>query len=93
MHLTRLLLGKPIATEESDHERIGPLAGEVPILGLDALASAAYGPEAMLTVLRLLGVGCLRCSSVLTALIIGLLALLFLSYRQTITAYPSGGGA
>ena len=54
MSLTRILLGRPLATAESDDQRIGPYFG-VSVLGLDALASAAYGPEAMLTVLLPLG--------------------------------------
>jgi len=44
------LLGRPLATEEEDQQRIGPLA-EIPTFGLDALSSAAYGPEAALTML------------------------------------------
>jgi hypothetical protein len=53
MHLAHLLFGKPLASEESGRERIGSLTG-VSLLGLDALASAAYGPEALLTVLKAL---------------------------------------
>ena len=45
MSLTDLLLGRPLATREEGAERIGPAAG-IPIFGLDALSSAAYGPEA-----------------------------------------------
>jgi hypothetical protein len=51
-----VLLGKPIPTEEDEVERVGPLAG-VGVLGLDALASASYGPEALLTALSPLGIG------------------------------------
>jgi len=50
------LLGKPIASGEEKSERLGTLSG-VPIFGLDALGSAAYGPEAALTLLIPLGVG------------------------------------
>lgn len=89
-----LLLGKPLASDASseESERVGPAAG-VPILGLDALASAAYGPEALLTVLLPLGVGALRYMLPLTLAIVVLLALVNLSYRQTILAYPQGGGS
>jgi amino acid transporter len=90
--LSALFFGQPLATAEEGVERVGPLGG-VAVLGLDALASAAYGPEALLTVLLPLGVGGLRYVGVLTSLIILLLVVLFLSYRQTITAYPGGGGA
>jgi hypothetical protein len=54
MSLTDLLLGRPLATREEGAERIGPAAG-IPIFGLDALSSAAYGPEAALTLLIPLG--------------------------------------
>jgi amino acid transporter len=87
------LFGRPLATgEEESRERVGPLAG-VSILGLDALASAAYGPEALLTVLLVLGASAVRHFAILTVLIVALLGILYISYRQTITAYPSGGGA
>ena len=92
MAIANILIGKPLATGQDEEERVGPLAG-VPVLGLDALASAAYGPEALLTVLLPLGSGALRYVTPLTALIAGLLAIVFLSYRQTIAAYPNGGGA
>jgi amino acid transporter len=92
MSLASFLLGEPLATEESEGQTVGPVAG-VPILGLDALASAAYGPEALLTVLLPLGMGALDHLRELTLLIIAVLVILFISYRQTIVAYPSGGGA
>ncbi|HVW27125.1 MAG TPA: APC family permease [Polyangiaceae bacterium] len=90
--MSSVLLGRPLATKEDKVQRVGSVAG-VAVLGLDALASAAYGPEALLTVLLPLGTGGLRYVGLLTGLIVGVLALLFLSYRQTIGAYPGGGGA
>ena len=90
MSLRDLLFGRPLATEEGEGERVGPLAG-VPILGLDALASAAYGPEAMLTVLLPLGAAGPGFTSLLAPLIAGVLLLVFVSYRQTLAAYPGGG--
>ena len=54
MDLIDLLLSRPLATEEEKAERIGPAKG-IPIFGLDALSSAAYGPEAALTLLIPLG--------------------------------------
>ena len=48
MRLTRALFGKPLRSDAEAHERIGTLQG-IPVLGLDALASASYGPEAALT--------------------------------------------
>jgi amino acid transporter len=87
-----LLFGPSLPNEADGTERVGAIAG-VPVLGLDALASAAYGPEALLTVLIGLGVGGLKYVTPLTFLIVGILFIVFLSYRQTIEAYPNGGGA
>src|SRR5271154_6277119 len=92
MSLTDLLLGRPLATREEGAERIGPAAG-IPIFGLDALSSAAYGPEAALTLLIPLGLAGVGYIVPITASIIALLAIVYLSYRQTIDAYPGGGGA
>ena len=50
MALMDWIFGRPLATAEEDRQRVGTVAG-VPMLGLDALASAAYGPEAALTML------------------------------------------
>jgi hypothetical protein len=55
VNIADVLFGRPLATEEEKAERIGPLKG-IPIFGLDALSSAAYGPEAALTLLIPLGV-------------------------------------
>jgi len=87
-----VLFGRRLASNEDEEERIGPLAG-VAILGLDALASAAYGPEALLTVLLPLGAGGLGHAVVITGVIVALLLLVAFSYRETIRAYPDGGGA
>jgi amino acid transporter len=92
MTFSHFLFGRPLKTEEDEGEKVGPLAG-VPILGLDALASAAYGPEALLTVLLPLGAAGLPYVTGITAVTLGLLLLLYVSYRQTIDAYPNGGGA
>jgi amino acid transporter len=87
-----LLLGRPLATSEERAEHIGPLAG-IPVFGLDALSSAAYGPEAALTLLIPLGLlGVKYIVPVSTAIVI-LLGIVYFSYRQTIEAYPRGGGS
>ena len=65
----------------------------VPLLGLDALASSAYGPEAALAVLRPLGLVGLLYLGPIVAIILAILAVLYFSYRQTISAYPGGGGS
>ncbi|MCE9563303.1 MAG: APC family permease [Planctomycetes bacterium] len=92
MALHDWLFGRPLATEEEERQGVGTWAG-IPILGLDALASAAYGPEAALTVLLVLGAVGIEYIGPITLLIVGLLFLVYLSYRQTIAAYPTGGGS
>ena len=86
------LFGKPIATAHEETEQVGVVSG-IAILGLDALSSAAYGPEAALTILLPLGSLGLSYIGPITAIIIAILILLYFSYRQTLTAYPCGGGS
>src|SRR5205085_3541967 len=92
MSLRELLIGRPLRTEEEQAEQIGPLAG-VSVLGVDALASASYGPEAALTVLIPLGVLSAGYIGPITLCIIAVLLAVYFSYRQTIAAYPQGGGS
>jgi len=90
MSLINLLFGKPLASAEDRAEKIGPAAG-VPIFGLDALGSAAYGPEAALAILIPLGLAGIHYIVPISGCVIALLTILYLSYRQTIEAYPTGG--
>src|SRR5438094_1442199 len=92
MALTDWLFGRYLATDEEGKQRVGPLAG-IPMLGLDALGSSAYGPEAALTLLLPLGALGLRYIMPISAIIIVLLLIVYVSYRQTIAAYPNGGGS
>ena len=92
MSLADKILGRPLASSEEEDQKIGVLAG-VPTLGLDGLSSAAYGPEAALTILIPLGLLGLNYIAPLTFIILALLGVLYLSYRQTIAAYPTGGGS
>ena len=87
-----LLFGRPLATSEERAEHIGPIAG-IPIFGLDALSSAAYGPEAALTLLIPLGLVGVQYIVPVSAAIVVLLTIVYFSYRQTIDAYPKGGGS
>ena len=87
-----LLFGRPLATSEERAEHIGPVSG-IPIFGLDALSSAAYGPEAALTLLIPLGLSGVQYIVPVSAAIVILLAIVYFSYRQTIEAYPQGGGS
>jgi amino acid transporter len=90
--ILNLCFGKPLATSEERAEHIGPLAG-IPVFGLDALSSAAYGPEAALTLLIPLGLMGVKYIVPVSAAIVILLAIVYMSYRQTIEAYPHGGGS
>ncbi len=92
MSFLDVLLGKPLATSDERAEQIGPSAG-IPIFGLDALSSAAYGPEAALTLLIPLGALGIAQIVPISASIIVLLCIVYFSYRQTIAAYPGGGGS
>src|ERR1700691_4611514 len=92
MSLITKILGRPLASSEAGDQRIGPAAG-VPTFGLDALSSAAYGPEAALTILLPLGAAGLTYIRPIVGIIVALLAVLYFSYRQTIGAYPGGGGS
>src|SRR5256714_4240587 len=92
MNFLGLLVGRPLATSEERAEQIGPAQG-IPIFGLDALGSAAYGPEAALTLLIPLGLAGVRYIVPISAAIIALLIIVYFSYRQTIAAYPRGGGS
>jgi amino acid transporter len=86
------ILGRPLRTSEEGKEKLSVWTG-VPALGLDALASTAYGPEAALTILMPLGISGLYQMPAITLGILALLMTLYLSYRQTAAAYPDGGGA
>jgi len=86
------LFGKPLPRSQSDSEKL-PSFEALPILSSDALSSVAYATEAALGVLILAGSGALGLSLPITLAIIVLIAVVVLSYRQTIEAYPEGGGS
>jgi amino acid transporter len=86
------IFGKPLATSDERAEHIGISAG-IPIFGLDALTSAAYGPEQALIYLIPLGVAGIGYLIPIIGSILILLVIVFFSYRQTIAAYPNGGGS
>lgn len=92
MSVLDFLFGKPLPSAQDSVERVGPVSA-IPVFGLDALGSAAYGPEAALTVLLSLGIFGVHYIVPLMAAIIFLLAVVFFSYWQTIGAYPTSGGA
>jgi amino acid transporter len=92
MNILDLLVGKPIKTSDERAEQIGAVQG-IPIFGLDGLSSAAYGPEAALSLLIPLGLLGVQYIVPISAAIITLLIIVYFSYRQTIAAYPGGGGS
>ena len=92
MSVIDLILGRPLTLAQEGEQKVGPMGG-VPIFGLDALSSAAYGPEAALTILIPLGTVGLGYIVPISASIIVLLTIVYFSYRQTIAAYPAGGGS
>ena len=92
MSILDFLFGPPLRSDADRQERVGPAAG-VPIFGLDALSSAAYGPEAALTLLIPLGAAGIAWILPISVSIVLLLGIVYFSYRQTIEAYPGGGGS
>jgi amino acid transporter len=92
LQLKRFLLGDPLPSSAHSEERLSNAAG-LAVLSSDALSSVAYATEEILVVLVLAGSGALSISMPIAGAIILLLAIIILSYRQTIRAYPNGGGA
>ncbi len=92
MSFTDSIIGKPLATSDERAEHVGVAAG-IPIFGLDALTSAAYGPEAAMALLIPLGLAGVHFIVPIISAILILLVIVFFSYRQTIAAYPNGGGS
>jgi amino acid transporter len=90
--MKRLLLGRPIPTHLAHHERLSRVTG-LAVLSSDALSSVAYATEEILRVLVIGGLGALTFGTPIAMLIATLLAIVAFSYRQTIHAYPNGGGA
>ncbi|WP_435195366.1 APC family permease [Streptomyces sp. NRRL F-5630] len=88
----RLLLGAPLRTTTLAHESMRKLVA-LPVLAADALSSVAYGPEALLAVLVLAGSAGLAWALPIAATIAFLMLAVGASYRQTIRAYPHGGGS
>src|SRR5438445_13281447 len=83
MTVLDLLLGRPLASDEARAECVGPATG-IPIFGLDALSSAAYGTEAALTLLIPLGAAGIAYMVPISASVIVLLSIVYFSYRQKI---------
>jgi amino acid transporter len=91
-HFKRVLFGRPLASDRLDHERLNKKTA-LAVLSSDAISSVAYATEQTLIVLAVLGTVALSYVIPISAVIVGLLVLVALSYRQTIFAYPGGGGS
>jgi amino acid transporter len=87
-----VLIGRPISSEREEHERLTKLKA-MAVFSSDNISSSAYGPEEIMRVLALTGTAALSMTVPLAALIIGMLAIVSLSYRQTIKAYPNGASS
>src|SRR5262245_58832923 len=90
--LKRLLVGSPLPTAQQRHERLGRSTG-LAVFASDPLSSNAYATEEILRVLILAGPAALIFSLPIAIGIAALILLIIVSYRQTIRAYPQGGGA
>ncbi|HWJ24220.1 MAG TPA: APC family permease [Gemmatimonadaceae bacterium] len=91
-HAKRLIFGRPLASERLEHERLSKKTA-LAVLSSDAISSVAYATDQILFVLAVLGAAALTYVVPISAVIVGLLALVGISYRQTIFAYPGGGGS
>ncbi len=91
-NIKRTLIGAPIATAQQEHERLTKVKA-LAVLSSDAISSVAYATEAILGTLILAGSGSLWVTLPICIAIVLLLAIVALSYRQTIPAYPNGGGS
>ena len=86
------LIGRPISSEKESHERLTKVKA-MAIFSSDNISSSAYGPEEMMRVLALASVGALSLTLPLAGLITVMLAVVTISYRQTIKAYPQGASS
>ncbi len=86
------LIGKPLASADAPHQTIGKAVG-LAVFASDALSSTAYATQEILVILAAVGTGAFGLSIPIALAIVALLAIVTISYEQTIHAYPSGGGA
>lgn len=86
------LFGRPLRTADAPHQAIRKIIG-LAVFSSDAMSSSAYATQEMLVILALAGTQAFHLAIPLSIAIVGLLAIVTISYEQTIHAYPSGGGA
>jgi amino acid transporter len=90
--LKRFLVGRPVSSHQETHHRLGK-ALALAVFASDALSSSAYATDEILLVLLLAGSGALSLSVPVAIAVAIVLAIVVTSYRQTVKAYPQGGGA
>jgi amino acid transporter len=90
--LRTFLIGRPISSDHEEHERLSKVKA-LAVFSSDNISSSAYGPEQIMVVLAVAGAGALLLTVQLAALIIVMLAIVTISYRQTIKAYPMGASS
>lgn len=88
----RVLLGRPMSSGELGHTLL-PKTIALPVFSSDALSSVAYATQELMLVLGTAGAAALTATLPITVAVAGLLTLVIISYRQTVRAYPQGGGA
>ena len=86
------LIGRPLPTADASRQTIGKAVG-LAVFGADALSSVAYAPQEMLVILAAAGTQAFAYAFPISLIITVLLAIVTISYQQTIHAYPGGGGA
>src|SRR2546430_6121981 len=91
-HIKRLVIGSPLATAQQEQERLTKFKA-LAVLSSDAISSVAYATEAILITIVAAGSGNLWVTLPISCAIVGLLSIVAISYRQTIPAYPNGGGS
>jgi amino acid transporter len=91
-NVKRLLIGAPLASAQAEHERLTKFKA-LAVLSSDAISSVAYATEAILITLVAAGSGNLGLTLPISFAIVALLSIVAISYRQTIPAYPNGGGS
>src|SRR5512133_636114 len=91
-NISSWLIGRPLPTADAAHETIGKLVG-LAVFASDALSSTAYATQEILVILAAAGVGALGYAFPISIAIVLLMAIVVLSYEQTVHTYPSGGGA
>ncbi|MCJ7432681.1 MAG: APC family permease, partial [Anaerolineales bacterium] len=91
-NISHYLIGRPLATADAPHQTIGKAVG-LAVFASDALSSTAYATQEILVILAAAGTIAFGYVFPIAIVIVGLLAIVVISYEQVIHAYPDGGGA